>query len=204
MRTVCGRGKRSEFSPESPAWIRLRQVIGTGPVLWKLSRLIGFCSAAGIAPEAVDDATTEQFRVALIKSVEVNRPEERVRAAVRAWNRMAKTLPDWPGATLSLAPPRISRWTIEPDKFPVSFRDEIERWLIRMSKVDPEDTDIDGLVRALRPETLRLRRHQVYKAASALVFSGTPIDEIISLNCLVDLDSFKKLMRYLRERGGVR
>jgi hypothetical protein len=50
--------------------------------------------------------------------------------------------------------------------------------------------------------SIRLRRHQIYKAASALVFSGRPVETITSLACLVDLDAFKAIVKHLRERQG--
>jgi integrase len=39
-------------------------------------------------------------------------------------------------------------------------------------------------------------------AASALVFSGRPIETVTSLACLVDIDAFKAIMAYLRQRKG--
>jgi hypothetical protein len=54
----------------------------------------------------------------------------------------------------------------------------------------------------LRPESLRLRRHQVFKAASALVFAGRPIETVTALADLVDINAFKTILKHLRERQG--
>jgi integrase len=60
----------------------------------------------------------------------------------------------------------------------------------------------DGPVRGLRPSTVRTRRHQLFKAASALVFSGQPVESIKSLAELVKVENFQALMRHLLARQG--
>src|SRR5262249_38063220 len=47
-----------------------------------------------------------------------------------------------------------------------------------------------------------LHRHQVFKAASALVLAGTPIEKVTSLACLVEFDAFKRILTHLRQRQG--
>jgi len=200
VRKVCGRGSRSGFRPLSPEWGRLRELIAEEPVRWKLSRFMAFCSSAGVEPDGVDDGVMEQFRIAVHESGEVAKPEGHVRITIQAWNQLAATEPHWPQVTLFLPPPRIHRWTIEPQKFPEGFRQNVDMWLDRLSKIDPEAEE--GPIRPLRPESLRLHRHQVFKAASALVFTGQPIDTITSLACLVEFEAFKKILAFLRERQG--
>ena len=75
------------------------------------------------------------------------------------------------------------------------------RWLNGRAHVDLEAEE--GPVRALRPASLALYRHDTFKAASALVLCGRlPIESITSLSCIVELDNFKALLKYLRERQG--
>jgi hypothetical protein len=200
VRKVCGRGTRSGFRPLSADWVRRRELIADEPVRWKLSRFMAFCSAAGIEPDNVDDGTMEQFRIAVHESGEMARPEGHVRITIQTWNQLSAAEPRWPQVTLFLPERRINRWTIEPQKFPESFRENVDRWQNKLSKIDPEAEE--GRIRPLRPESLRLHRHQVFKAASALVFTGTPIETVTTLACLVDLEAFKKILAHLRERQG--
>ena len=200
VRVVCGRGGRSHFRPLSPAWLLYRDAIASKPIHWKLSSFMAFCSAIGTAPHEVSDADIEKFRVALSESNEVDKPDRRVRLTIGTWNRVAATLPDWRLATLVMPAPRVNRWTIEPGQFAASFREDVDLWQEGLAEIDPEAEE--GPIRALSPASLRLHRHQVFKAASALVFSGRPIDTITSLADLVEMDAFRTTLKYLRERGG--
>jgi hypothetical protein len=200
VRKVCGRGSRSAFRPLSPEWVRLCKLIAKEPLRWKLSRFMAFCSSAGIVPDDVNDGMIEQFRVAVHKSGEVAKPESHVRITIQTWNQLVAAEPHWPQVTLFLPEPRVNRWTIEPQKFPEAFRQNVDRWQDKLSKIDPEAEE--GRIRPLRPESLRLHRHQVFKAASALVFTGRPIETVTALACLVDLEAFKKILAHLRERQG--
>jgi hypothetical protein len=200
VRKVCGHGSRSAFRPLSAEWVQLRETIDAGPLRWRLSRFMAFCSSADVVPAEVNDTVIEQFRIVVRDCEEVNKPENLVRLTIREWNHLAATLPHWPKVTLFLPPRRISRWTIEPQKFSKSFRQDVDRWLDRLSNVDPEAEE--GPIRPLRPASLRHHRHLVFKAASALVFAGQSIEAVTSLACLVEIDAFKKLLTYLRERQG--
>jgi hypothetical protein len=200
VRKVCGRGSHSGFRPLSPEWAELRKRIAEESAYWKLTRFFAYCSSAGVKPDDVNDAVMDQFCVAVRDSKEVDRPERQTRLAIQAWNHLVATQPGWPQVALSLPPPRTNRWTIEPREFPEPFQKEVDQWQDGLSKVDPEAEE--GPIRALRPASLELFRHQVFKAASALVFAGQPIDTVTSLSCLVEFEAFKKILAYLRKRQG--
>src|SRR6185312_8398115 len=105
---------------------------------WTLSRFMAFCSAVGVMPVDVDDGVIERFRAGLRDSGEVVKPEAVVRRTITTWNQLAVGQPQWPRAMLYVPPRRVGRWTIEPERFPESFRQDVNRWLERLSKVDPE------------------------------------------------------------------
>ena len=165
----------------------------------RLSRFIAFCSGLGVAPEQVDDSVLEQFRQALTNSSDVDKPERKVREVIGAWNKLA-AMADPPLPILFLAPGQVPRWTIEPEKFSQAFQADVSKWQMELSYVDPEAEE--GRVRALRPASVSAYRHLVFKAASALVYSGRSIESITSLRSLVEIEAFRALMKYLRERQG--
>ncbi|HWI25856.1 MAG TPA: hypothetical protein VN668_02735 [Stellaceae bacterium] len=200
VRTLYGRGRRSHLRLPSPEWIAMRDDLPDERWGWKLSRLMGFASAEGVTPQQVDDAFIATFRAAVHESGEVPKPEQHVRMAIHTWNRLADSLPTLGLTPLTIPPRRRTGWTIEPHRFPPSFQREVDRWIERHSKIDPEAED--GPIRVARPATLNLHRHTLYKAASALVFAGRPIDQVTSLACLVEIDTFKTIMKHLRERRG--
>jgi integrase len=197
---------RSRFRNLLPRWAALRDrleseappdQLGRKPLFWKFSRFAAFCTAKGVPPGAVTDAVLNEFRDALQASDEVINPEAKVREAIRAWNVIAATSSP-PLPALFLAPREVRRWTIPPTDFPQAFQDDVEQWLAEMRHVDPDDEE--GRTRALRPDTVNAYCHLAFKAASALVFSGRPIETVTSLKCLVEIDAFKALMKVLRER----
>jgi hypothetical protein len=202
MDKVGGRSGRSCFRPLSTPWLELRNAFRDQPLLWRLSRLMAFCSALEVKPQEVDNALLEKFRIALCESAEIDKPDRKVRDTILAWNKLTTMAVDAALPTLSSPPARVARWTIEPERFPESFQNDVSCWLERLSTVDPEAEE--GPIRALRPESLKLYKHQVFKAASALSFSGRSIASISSLACLVEIDAFKALLKYLRERQGGR
>lgn len=203
LRTVCGRGSPSSFGPLTGNWLALREAHAQERLLWVLSRFMTFCCAKGINPDQVEDSAVAGFRTAITSSEELSEPEKHIRQTIMAWNRLAQGSPDWPTTLLTLEPlPRRGR-SISPESFAPSFQQDVDRWLKRMATADPEDED-GGPHRACRPSTLQVRRYQLYQAASALVMSGRPIGEIVSLADIVQLDAFKSLMRYLREHAGGR
>jgi integrase len=197
---LYGRGRRSHLRAPSPEWLALRDALPDERWGWKLSRFMALASAAGITPKQVDGTFVATFRKAIHESGEVPKPEQHVRQAMHTWNRLTEAHPELELKSLTIPARRRPGWTIEPARFPISFQQEVDGWIEHLSKVDPEGED--GRVRALRPASLKLHRHTLYKAASALVFAGRPIDEVTSLACLVEMDAFKIVMKFLRERQG--
>jgi integrase len=196
---VCLPGGRSPFAPLTNDWANLRDGI---EVVWdqhRLSRLMSYASANGITSAQVDDAVMTRFGEALAASGEVDDPRQTVRIAIKAWNRVA-AMPERCLATLRIETAEPKRWTIKPDQFPEGFCRDVERWLERISIVDPESEE--GPIRPLRPATVRLHKQQIFTAASALVFSGHKVEDITELATLVEIEAFKSLMRWLRERHG--
>jgi len=75
----------------------------------------------------------------------------------------------------------------------------MEAWFRRLTSDDPFSS---GPLRPLRTSTIRTRRHQLFKAASALVLSGHPIEAVRTLADLVSVQAFQALLGYLLERQG--
>ena len=200
MDKVGGHSGRSRFRPLSVEWLALRNAFGEEPLLWKLSRLMAFCSTHNILPQAVDDATIESFRAELCKSAEVAKPEQKVRDAITAWNKLSAMAVDMALPTLSVPEKLVPGWTIAPEKFPTPLQADVAAWQLKYSHIDPDAEE--GPITASAPKTLKLYRHHVFKAASALVLSGCAIESITSLGCLVEIETFKTIMKYLRARQG--
>jgi integrase len=196
VKTACGRGPRSAL-PLSKDWVQFGRALGHGPTWWSLSRLGGFSSRRGAAPSDICDDHIEDFAEALRLSGEVADPIGHVRRVVRVWDKVAVAYPVLRLRPLTLTPQNRKRWTLPENVFPQSFRADMEAWFQRVTSDDPFSA---GPLRPLRPSTIRTRRHQLYKAASALVLSGHPIETVRSLADLVTIEAFQALLRYLLAR----
>ena len=198
IKAACGRGPRSAL-PLSQGWVQFRAALDQGPAWWSLSRLGGFSSRRGVAPPAVCDGHLEAFAEALRRSGEVADPLGDVRRVMRVWNRAAAAYPALRLQSLTLPSQKRIRWTLPETAFPKSFCTDVEAWFRRLTSDDPFST---RPLRPLRPSTIRTRKHQLYKAASALVLSGHPIERIRSLADIVTIQAFQALLRHLLERQG--
>ena len=198
VNAACGRGPRSAL-PLSEHWSEFRRVIGHGPDWWSLSRLAGFSSRNGAAPSDICDAHIEEFAEALRLSGEVADPISHARRVIRVWNKLTVAYPALKLKPLTLPPQKRNRWTLPECEFPQSFRADVEAWFQRLTSDDPFSS---RPLRPLRPSTIRTRKHQLYKAACALVLSGRPIETVRFLADLVTIEAFQALLRYLLERQG--
>ena len=174
IKAARGRGPRSAL-PLSKDWLQFREALRRGPAWWSLSRLGGFSSRRGVAPIDVCDGHIEAFSEALRRSGEVADPVGDVRRVIRVWNKVAAAYPALRLGSLTLPPQQRMRWTLPDTAFPESFRADVEAWFRRVTSDDPFSSRPH---RPLRPSTIRTRKHQLYKAASALVFSGHPIETV--------------------------
>lgn len=194
--------RRPRLAPLSGLWKALWRSLPQGRMRWTLSRLCHHCSAAGIAPEAVDDAVAEQFHTALVEEGLLRDPDQVLRQTIRVWNLAAETIAGWPRTRLTPPPPKRRPWTIPLELFPHSFREELAAWEARLTGADllAEDAPI----RPLSPATVKHRLFQVRMFASALVHQGHPVEAIMNLAYLVEVEHFKEGLRFLLERASGR
>ena len=198
VKALLRRGSRSVIS-RTDEWERFRTALERGPAWWSLSRFAGFSSRQNVAPSHVNDAHVGRFSKALQHSGEVENPLGHTRRIIRVWNKLAVDHPDLKIAPLTLTPQQRNRWTLLETAFPESFHADVTKWFERLTSDDPFSSRPQ---RALRPSTIRTRRHQIFKAASALVLSGHPIEAVRSLADLVTVEAFQALLRYLLKRQG--
>ncbi|MBP7065722.1 tyrosine-type recombinase/integrase [Ferrovibrio sp.] len=191
----------SEFRTLSPEWAALKADPALGQLLWALSRFMAYCSSRDIAPAHVTAETVAAFEAWLEDRGDVANPQARALAAIMAWNKAASQVPNWPGQALprppKKGPPRV--W-LPAKAFPESFRQDLEQWCERLER--GASFDQSGPQEPLRPITIRHRRNQILKAASALVRSGMPIDQVASLVVLLQPTAFRDLLKVLKQHHG--
>lgn len=180
----------------TPAWDRLWQSINDRATRNALSRLARYCSSQGIAPDDVDDAVMERFRAAITDEGIVRNPREVHRVACNAWNRVRQSREMELDVTV---PSYRTSYTLAWPVFPVSLKQEVDRYLERLAGTDLLD-ELD--FRPLRASSIAMRERQLRQFVSALAHRGHDPQSLRGLADLVGIDTFKDGLRFLLERAG--
>ena len=196
--TGCSRDRADWLRTPSPAWQALLDRISDKHDLWKLTQLAQYCSALEVEPTAITDDNVLGLMKTLEEETFTNKPDQVAVNAAKTWNKLRTQIGGWPDIKLSRPPRKREPWTIPLDQFPVSFQEDVERWFDRL--LNPDPLNMDGPIKPLSTDTIKTRRNQVQQMATAVVNSGTPLNDITSLSDLVPIDTFKTGLRFLMNR----
>ncbi|MBK5197070.1 MAG: site-specific integrase [Methyloceanibacter sp.] len=185
-----------------PAWATLVQAISGDKALSNgLASFCNWCAAQNIYPDDVDDALVQRFLHWLEHRTLCPKPRDIVRQTPRLWNAASEQVATWPKAKLKLlsfkAPAKRLQW----GDLPESFRADAEAYLAMRANADPFDERPNAPSRPLAASTLRQQKVHLRLAASVLVESGVPIEEITSLSALVERERFKTVLRHYLDRA---
>ncbi|MCU4179693.1 tyrosine-type recombinase/integrase [Bosea sp. BH3] len=183
-------------------WMELVELIDVPFRRHALSRFAAFCSSRRISPAAVTNSTLADFLAELLATEVVKLPKTIVHGTVSAWNRAGRDIAGWPQLRLT------SPTTPVPHIFPLaafseSFKAELASWQRRTSSAATSRSIFrdEGLLRELRPDTVKSQLSLFRQVASALVRSGAmQIKEIISLNSLCDPDKLRVALEFEHDR----
>jgi integrase len=181
-----------------PEWLALWNELTSKSDKIALSRVLRFCSARGITPNAVTKETFDDFHLHLERSL-LKRPSQTFAMTVRAWQRVRAAIPGWPQLGVSI-PDRRKQWVSGWDCFPDALRRDCQAWLDRLAGRDLVEDEVS--FRPVRPVTLAHREWQIRAFASALVRMGRDAATLTSLSDLVEIDAFKTGLRCFLDRAG--
>jgi integrase len=185
-----------------PAWATLVQAISGDKGLSNgLASFCNWCAMQDVHPENVDDAVVQRFLHWLEHRTLCPKPRDIVRQTPRLWNAASEQVAAWPKAKLKLisfkAPAKRLQWSDLPE----GFRADAEAYLAMRANADPFDERPNAPIRPLATSTLRQQKVHLRLAASVLVESGVPIEEITCLRALADPERFKTVLRHYLDRG---
>ena len=183
----------------SPAWSELFSRLSGRRAHIGLSRLARYASSRRIEPGEINDTVIDKFIAAVREGSLHQNPRVLHRQVTLIWNEAERdqrlglqsvTIASFRG------PPKRIDWS----RLPVSFRREVDNYQGWAGRSDPFAAD--ARPRALAPRTLRLRRHYIHAAVSALVENGTKPASIRSLADLVTPHNLKSILRRRLELAG--
>ena len=195
IRQLSGRGV-----PMNPAWQTLFDKLQAKRLRLGLSGFLRYCSASAINPSAVSDETVDAF-IAYVSEVQFSvKPKNIHKQVARSWNRARESVPDWPQITLTEPDFRAKPASLPLDAYPLSFRQDIERYLALLGGDNLLDEDAPD--RPCKPSTIETRRSYLRLAATAAVNEGVAAATLTSLADLVTPRVVKKILEYYAAKKG--
>ncbi|MCV6826083.1 MULTISPECIES: tyrosine-type recombinase/integrase [Halocynthiibacter] len=191
----------SRRSDLSPPWRALwEDVLATKSqsLAPALGRFVHFLNRLDVAPAEVCDAHTEAYRQALAINELRKNSEDAMRQAIYGWNHAVGRLEAWPKQKLTMVN-NSKRYTYSLEDFPLTFQQGVATFINRMQNPDP--LDAKALRAPLRPATIRHHRAQLLRFATALVLSGFQIEEMTSLDVLVDPGNARQGLTWMLKRN---
>jgi integrase len=179
-------------------WITLLDPISDLRIRNGLSRFARWCSLNGIPPEAVNEAIVDRFVRDLEARTLIRNVDDQRGTVVTTWNRLVALKPGL--LTIAVPPSAKIPKRVPWEHLPASFYVDLQEHLTWCSM--PDALDDNARATRLAPATVRLRRDQIHSAVTAAVAAGVPPETLRSLADLIELATFKTIMRKLYEDDG--
>lgn len=169
-------------APLEPAWSGLLARATPKHYRHGLNRFAVYCSAMPIAPDEVRPEILVGFHEALVAECFVKEPRRILKHTIALWNHCMRTIEGWSQVRLA------SPFTREPDTlpldaFPEGFRADVDRWIARVTVIDPLNRDAPS--RPLRPTTVKSYIMLFRRFGSALVRR-----EVLPIECITGIAVF--------------
>ena len=166
----------------------------------RLSRLAGYCSAAGVPPHQVDDALLQQFGADLLSGSLIPRAKQVYRESCLAWNKATETVPAWPEVRLAV-PNHQTTYALPVTAYPPSFSADVTAYLQHRAGADIFS---EMAAQPAAPATLKATRTLLLQIAGALVHTGRDPQSIHGLADLVKVEAAEAALGFIWTRSGRR
>jgi integrase len=178
----------------SQSWVSLFEKARDRTMRDGLSRFARWASERQIGSRDVNREVVDRFISDLQSASLVRKIAELGQTIVRSWNRLARSFPEE-----GLRPIEVRQRLSGPPRFPwldlpASFRQDVDDYLEWASVPDPLDENARRT--PLAPKTRRLRRDHLHSAVTGAVAAGMDSNQLVRLRSLVELEIFKKILRY--------
>ena len=196
LKRLSGRGV-----PFAPSWQVLYGQLAAPRLRLGLSSFLRYCSACGIDPTSVCDASVEAF-IGYTSEVQfTTKPNDLHKQVTRCWNRAKERVPGWPQTVLTVPDFRPIAASLPWDAFSPSFVQDVERYLALIGGQSLLDEDAPD--RACKPSTIENRRTCLKLAASAAVKQGVAPEDLRSLADLLSPQIVRLILdHYLAKKDG--
>lgn len=147
----------------------------------RLSPLMRFCSASGIAPSEVTETVIDRYMDYRAEHTRLTIGLGARRALARSWNLCGETVADWP--TIRLVEPPIQPAGIQWDELPEGLRSDIEQHLTRLA--GPRRSARGKRLRPARSSTIATRQRELLAYVGKAVTCGFPLETLTAFEKLL-------------------
>ncbi|MER9482364.1 tyrosine-type recombinase/integrase [Mesorhizobium sp. M0494] len=183
--------------PKSPEWAELWNGVRLPVHRNSVSRLMNWCSRAGIAPHEVNSRVVERVMADMENSSLRPNQYQVHRSMANGWNEMVDMFPEKHLQKVEVPVSRLRRNRVPPTEFPDSFRQD---WSDYAAWAHGEDVFADNArPKPLKQTTLDSYFRRVHLAASTLVQTGADATTVRTLADLITVDAFKRILRKRHE-----
>lgn len=192
--TLANQGKRGLKPPEwTEFWNRLRLPVHQN----SLSRLMNWCSRAGISPAEVNSKVIARVMADMARTSLRPNQYQVQRTMAKMWNEVGDLFPDNRLQKVDVPVSRLRRSRVPPTSFPDSFGQD---WNAFAAWAHGDDVFADDArPKPLKQTTLDGYSQRVHLAASTLVQTGVDVASIRSIADLVTVDAFRRILRKRHE-----
>ena len=204
MREVAVATKLASYAaPFSAEWQDLWDLLDGDPYAkTELSRFLRYCSAQGIAPEAVSDVVSAEFLEAIEAESLIAKPKTRHQSLCRVWNKKVDqhAAAGWPQTRLTVPRYEQRLYRIGADNASAAVAADIAAYLDHLRGSDV----FSGLPKPFRPKSVAAVEGHLWRYLSALHHSGADLRDAASFDALLTPDLVKQGLRWFLERNGQR
>ncbi|GEM_PF-436861 len=184
----------------SPEWEALCAKCPRLPHRARLLPLMRFCSARGIAPEAVDERVLDSFLDYRRNTTALAADAAARRSLARYWNDRVRMVPGWPDQLLIEPPSRRAEAFPSWDAYPLGLRYEIEAYLEGLTRV--RKTANRKRWAPAKPTTIRVRRAMLEAALRTATRIGIGMEELTSLSSFLGPAVSRRVLEAYWEASG--
>ena len=200
-------GRHADAGPRrnilAPEWAQLHGALPTPDRQRGLVRFLRFLTLEAISPKDVEPDILARFETWIRSQMLTENITTLTRKTASGWNWARANISGWPPVELQ-RPNMRDHYTVPIEAMSQPFQDDVRRFLDGLGgeilgnpyrhattiqhangKVNAAVTRQIRRGRAVSPETVRSRQQQIRRAVAALLKSGVPLEEIVSLQDLI-------------------
>ena len=185
-------------TPLTPPWALLRDAIGGTGRKRRLYGLIRYCSARNIEPQAVSNATLDEYFRYRKQTTALATNAAARRSVARAWNVTASQVASWPQQRLTEPPLQVAD-RVPWEAFPNTLRAQIDDYLASFASMRRGRNG--KRIRPNKASSKRTRRAEIVAFVRKAVEIGIPIDDITDLSKLLHPNVVERVINSYTEDG---